>query len=78
MNRDLIQSNPSIMMGKPVITGTRITVESILDKLAAGETSEQILEAHPRLTREAIAAALAYAADVLRNDVIYPTTGVPA
>jgi len=62
MNRDLIQSDPDIMMGKPVITGTRITVESILDKLAAGETPEQILEAHPRLTREAIAAALGYAA----------------
>jgi hypothetical protein len=41
-------------MSKPVITGTRITVESLLDKLAAGETPEQILEAHPRLTREAI------------------------
>jgi len=78
MNRDLIQSDPDIMMGKPVITGTRITVESILDKLAAGETPEQILEAHPRLTREAIAAALGYAADVLRSDVIYPAADVPA
>lgn len=51
---DLIASNPNIMMGKPVIAGTRITVESIQEKLAAGEAIEQILDAHPRLTREAI------------------------
>jgi len=61
------------MMGKPVIAGTRITVELILEKLAAGETMEQLLEAHPRLTREAVQAALAFAADALRADVIYPT-----
>ena len=48
------------MMGKPVIAGTRIMVELILDRLAAGETAEQILEAHPRLTREAILTAPAY------------------
>lgn len=60
------------MMGKPVIKGTRITVELILEKLAAGETIEQILEEHPQLTREAIQAALAFAAEVLKSDVIYP------
>lgn len=49
--QNLITSDPKIMMGKPVIAGTRITVELILDKLAAGETYEQILEAHPHLTR---------------------------
>lgn len=59
MNKELIQSDPSIMSGKPVFAGTRITVELILEKLAAGETIEQILEAHPRLTKEAIQAALA-------------------
>jgi uncharacterized protein (DUF433 family) len=53
-------------------------VESILDKPAAGETPEQILEGRPRLTRAAIAAALGYAADVLRSDIIYPPAGVPA
>lgn len=74
MYKDIIQSNPSIMMGKPVIVGTRITVEFIIDKLAAGETIEQILEEHPRLTRESINAALAFAADVLRSDVVYPIT----
>ena len=60
------------MMGKPVIAGTRITVELILEKLAAGETVEQVLEAHPRLNEEAVRAALAFAADSLRADVIYP------
>jgi uncharacterized protein (DUF433 family) len=49
-----IVSDPNVMMGKPVVAGTRITVELILEKLAAGETIEQILDAHPRLTREAI------------------------
>ncbi len=46
-------------MGKPVIAGTRITVELILEKLAAGESPEQIIEAYPRLNREVIQAALA-------------------
>jgi len=68
----LIQSNPSIMMGKPVIAGTRITVELILEKLAAGETIEQILDAHPRLTKEAIQAGLDFAAKALKADVVYP------
>lgn len=71
-HRDIIQSDPSIMMGKPVIAGTRITVELILEKLAAGETMEQVLEAHPRLTQEAVQAALAFAAEALRADVVYP------
>lgn len=60
------------MMGKPVVAGTRITVELILEKLAAGETVEQILDAHPRLTREAILAALDFAARALKADVVYP------
>lgn len=59
-------------MGKPVIAGTRITVESILEKLASGESAEQILSAHPRLKPEAIQAALAFAAKVLHADVVYP------
>lgn len=76
MHRGIIQSDPSIMMGKPVIAGTRITVELILEKLAAGETMEQILESHPRLTREAIRATLTFAVEALRADVVYPVPGV--
>jgi uncharacterized protein (DUF433 family) len=74
MNEHMIQSHPSVMMGKPVIAVTRITVELILEKLAAGETIEQILEAHPRLTREGIYAALDFGAKALKADVVYPTT----
>jgi uncharacterized protein (DUF433 family) len=72
MQSALIISDPGIMMGKPVIAGTRLTVELILEKMAAGETPEQILAAHPRLTREALQAALAFAAQALRADVVYP------
>jgi len=49
--RKYVVSDPSVMMGKPVITGTRITVELILEKLAAGETVDQIVESHPRLSQ---------------------------
>ncbi len=63
MTTQLIQTDPDIMMGKPVVAGTRITVELILEKLAAGESIEQIVLAHPRLTREAVLAALDFFAD---------------
>ena len=72
MEKKLIISDPAVMMGKPVIVGTRITVELILEKLANGETVEQLLQAHPRLSREAIQAALGFAAQALRADVVYP------
>jgi uncharacterized protein (DUF433 family) len=70
--RNYIHSDPKIMMGKPVIAGTRVTVELILEKLSNGESFEQILESHPNLTRESIRAAIAFAADNLRADVVYP------
>ncbi|RME44557.1 MAG: DUF433 domain-containing protein [Chloroflexi bacterium] len=75
--REWSVSNPSVMMGKPVIVGTRVTVELIFEKLAAGEAIDDLLEAHPRLTREAIQAARAFAAEALRADVVYPVE-VPA
>ena len=63
-------------MGKPVVAGTRVTVELILEKLAAGETVEQILSEHTRLTTEGIRAALAFADEALRADVVYPAEKV--
>lgn len=60
------------MMGKPVIRGTRITVEIILEKLAAGESVAEILVAYPHLTEEQIKAAITFAAANLRADTIYP------
>ncbi len=74
MNK-VIVSNPEIMMGKPVINGTRITVEIILEKLSQGETIEQLIESYPVLTHEAVKQALAFAAEVLKADVIYPIDG---
>ena len=75
MKANLIGSDPAVLVGKPVVAGTRITVELILEKLAAGETIEQLLAAHPRLTSEGILAALSFAADALRADVVYPAAG---
>lgn len=60
------------MLGKSVVEGTRITVELILEKLACGESVEQILDAHPTLTRDGVLAAIKYAVDILRLDVVYP------
>ena len=78
MYEQRIVSDPNIMMGKPVVAGTRVTVELILEKLAAGESIEEILNAHPRLTREAVQAALAFAKEALRADVIYPVAEAAA
>jgi uncharacterized protein (DUF433 family) len=74
MSETLIISDPAIMLGKPVIAGTRLTVEMILEKLGAGHAIEDLLADHPRLTREGVLAALSFAADVLRSDVVYPTS----
>ena len=70
--RQFITSNPNILFGKPAIKGTRISVELILDELAGGTSIEEMLQEYPRLTREAIYAALAFAADTLRTQVAYP------
>jgi uncharacterized protein (DUF433 family) len=71
-NPGLIVVDPKVMVGKPVIRGTRITVELILHRFAAGETEDQILEAYPHLTREGIRAALVFAADSLQAASYYP------
>lgn len=67
--RDRVISDPEILLGKPVIKGTRISVELIVDRLADGWTSEQVLESYPHITREDILAALAFAAERLREDL---------
>ena len=70
MTTDRIEINPAVMMGKPVIRGTRIPVELILRKLSEGATEADLLDAYPRLTRTDIQAALAYAADALAHETI--------
>jgi uncharacterized protein (DUF433 family) len=77
MQQVLITSDPKIMMGKPIVIGTRITLELIPEKLAAGETVDQIVSEHPRLTAEGVRAPIAFAAEVLRADVVYPLERVP-
>lgn len=69
---NFIESNPKIMFGKPVIKGTRITVELILQKLAAGESVEDVLSQHPRLTREQVLACVDFAVKSLQADFVYP------
>lgn len=71
MTKPKIISDPKVMFGKPVIEGTRITVEFILEALGAGETPESLIASHPTLTREGVLAALGFAADVMRNEAIY-------
>ncbi|HSU59995.1 MAG TPA: DUF433 domain-containing protein [Bryobacteraceae bacterium] len=71
MPEAMVISDPKIMMGKPVVRGTRITVELILEKLAAGESVDQILSEHQRWP-EGVRAAIAFAAEALRAAVVYP------
>lgn len=63
-----IELNPKIMLGKPVIRGTRVTVDLVLRKLSEGADEGDILDAYPRLTREDIHAAIRYAADTLSHE----------
>lgn len=71
-----IDINPDIMLGKPVVKGTRIPVELIVRKMGEGALIEDLLDAYPNITKEDIQAALFYAADNLANVVdIYMETG---
>ncbi len=65
---DRIETDPKVMLGKPVIRGTRLPVELLLRKLGDGASEEDLLDAYPRLTREDIRAAMAYAADALAHE----------
>jgi uncharacterized protein (DUF433 family) len=68
--QDRIEINPKIMLGKPVIRGTRIAVELIIRKLSEGADEKALLEAYPRLTSDDIHAALRYAADSLAHEEV--------
>lgn len=69
---ELIEINPRIMVGKPVIKGTRITVDLILEKLAAGEAIDSILGSYPHLRREQILACVEYARRSMSADFVFP------
>ena len=72
MGKVTIVSDTEVMMGKPVVAGTRITVEYILEELAHGQPIDTVVATHHTLTREGVLAALEYAAKVLRLDVVEP------
>ncbi len=64
-----IESNPNRLFGKPVIVGSRIPVDLILEKFAAGDTIEDLLDAYPKITKENLAACLLFAAESVKNEV---------
>ncbi len=70
--RDRITADPAILVGKPIIKGTRISVEFVIDLLARGWTVEQILQEYDHLTVDDIRACLAYAGELVREERIYP------
>jgi uncharacterized protein (DUF433 family) len=70
--RDRIELDPEVLLGKPVVRGTRLAVEFVLDMVASGVTEQEILSNYPRLTHEDILACVAYAAEVLKSERVYP------
>ncbi len=73
---DMIEINPEVMLGKPIIKGTRIPVDLIIRKLGEGASFNDLLDAYPKLSIDAIRAALIYAADAIRNETtIFLKTG---
>jgi uncharacterized protein (DUF433 family) len=69
--RQHISSDPAVLYGKPAIVGTRIGVDLVLEKLAAGQTIANLLTAYPHLKAEQIFACLAFAAEKIRNETVY-------
>lgn len=72
ISNPLITSSPDVLCGKPVVAGTRLSVEWVLERLASGESIEQLVDEHPRLTREGVLAAIDYALQVMKSEVVYP------
>ncbi|MPZ35876.1 MAG: DUF433 domain-containing protein [Rhodospirillales bacterium] len=70
MSHPRITATPDVMMGKPCVKGTRITVELVLRKLGAGRSFADLLEVYPQLTEEDLRAALAFAADYLEHETV--------
>jgi uncharacterized protein (DUF433 family) len=67
---DRVEINPRVMLGKPVVRGTRIPIELLLRKLSEGTSESDLLDAYPRLTRDDIQAAIRYAADTLAHEEV--------
>lgn len=69
--RQCIHSDPEVLLGKPVVRGTRLSVEFILGLFAAGWTEQQVMENYPTLTRDALCAVFAFAAECMREETLY-------
>ena len=70
--REHIAIDPAVLVGKPIVKGTRISVELVMDLLAGGWTAEQIVSSYPTLKADDIRACLAYASEVLHAEKVYP------
>ena len=75
--RDRIVVDPEVVFGRPVVKGTRLAVAFVIDLLAHGCTVEEVLDNYPQLTREDIHACLAYAGDLVQEQVVYPVGAAP-
>jgi uncharacterized protein (DUF433 family) len=69
--REYIHADPAILTGKPVVRGTRLSVEFLLELFASGWTHQQVLESYPQLTPEALRAVFRFAADAMREESFY-------
>ncbi len=74
--QDYIHTDPAVHVGKPVVKGTRLSVDFLLGLLAEGWTEARILENYPQLSHEALQAVFALSAEVMRDEAIYPLKGV--
>lgn len=70
--KDHIEINPQVLVGKPVIRGTRISVELVLQMIAAGVSETEILDNYPSLSPDDLRACVAYAADLVASEEVYP------
>jgi len=76
--RDRIEVNPAVLVGKPIIKGTRISVELILDRFSDGWSMEDILAPHPHITREDVLAALSFATELFKEETFVAVGKVTA
>ena len=74
--RERIEVNPEVMTGEPVIKGTRLTGDHVVELLAEGWTTSQIIEEYPGVSAEDISACLAYASELIKSEKVYPARAV--
>jgi uncharacterized protein (DUF433 family) len=73
--RDRIELDPEVLAGKPVVRGTRLAVEFVLEMIASGVSEQEVLANYPRLTHADILACVAYATEAIKSERVYPLAG---